>query len=160
MRGCLRWRLILAGRFCGTLNLSCRIICGGGSKKALTEGGLASPDSPAAHTARHDSASEAFSLRKRVFRDNRLPEKKGKSLLQLISITYNDKVLILLSVAALVSLAVSLYQTFSLVEYNATNSSVEWVEGVVIIVAIAIVVLIRSSVEWRRRRCHHRRYVH
>jgi Ca2+-transporting ATPase len=52
---------------------------------------------------------DAFCDRKRIFSDNRLPVKKGKSLLQLIWITYNDKVLILLSVAAAISLAVGLY---------------------------------------------------
>jgi Ca2+-transporting ATPase len=127
-------------------------VTSGGSKKALTEGSLASPDSSAAHAARHDSANEAFSSRKRVFRDNRLPEKKGKSLLQLMWITYNDKVLILLSVAALVSLAVGLYQTFGPVEHDATNPGVEWIEGVAIIVAIAIVVLVGSLNDYQKER--------
>lgn len=125
------------------------------SDKALTEGSAASPastDEQAAHSSRRDSPTDSFSSRKRVFRDNRLPEKKGKSLLQLMWITYNDKVLILLSVAAVISLAVGLYQTFGPVEHDATNPGVEWVEGVAIIVAIAIVVLVGSLNDYQKER--------
>ena len=54
--------------------------------------------------SRKKPPNEQFIDRKRIFKDNRLPEKKGKSLLQLMWITYNDKVLILLSIAAVISL--------------------------------------------------------
>ncbi|KAK3384333.1 hypothetical protein B0T24DRAFT_80829 [Lasiosphaeria ovina] len=94
---------------------------------------------------------EPFSSRKRVFKDNRLPEKKGKSLLQLMWITYNDKILILLSVAAVVSLAVGLYQFFG-TQHSATNPGVEWVEGVAIIVAIVIVVVVGSVNDYQKER--------
>lgn len=125
------------------------------SDKALTEGSSNSPasaDDSGAHSTRHDSATDGFSSRKRVFRDNRLPEKKGKSLLQLMWITYNDKVLILLSAAAVVSLAVGLYQTFGPQEHDATNPGVEWVEGVAIIAAILIVVLVGSLNDFQKER--------
>lgn len=123
-----------------------------GSGKAHTEGAApGSPDSHVAPAAGHDSASDSFSSRKRVFGDNRLPEKKGKSLLQLMWITYNDKVLILLSIAAVVSLAVGLYQTFG-VKHDPTNPSVEWIEGVAIIVAIVIVVLVGSLNDFQKER--------
>ncbi|SPQ26900.1 d61fdb82-817a-4fa9-a541-f6239a72e5b4 [Thermothielavioides terrestris] len=122
------------------------------SDKALTEGlGIVAPDSPTAGPTRRDSANDAFSSRKRVFGDNRLPEKKGKSLLQLMWITYNDKVLILLSIAAVVSLAVGLYQTFGQ-EHDPSNPAVEWVEGVAIVVAIAIVVLVGSLNDYQKER--------
>lgn len=48
--------------------------------------------------------------RERVFGDNRVPERKGKSLLLLMWMAYQDKVLLILSVAAVVSLALGLYQ--------------------------------------------------
>jgi Ca2+-transporting ATPase len=92
---------------------------------------------------------EAFYDRKRVFKDNRLPEKKGKNLLQLMWITYNDKVLILLSIAAAISLAVGLYQTFG-TKHTAENPPIEWVEGVAIIVAIVIVVVVGSLNDWQK----------
>lgn len=45
-----------------------------------------------------------FCDRRKIFRDNRLPEKKSKSLLEIAWTTYNYKVLILLTIAAMVSL--------------------------------------------------------
>jgi Ca2+-transporting ATPase len=89
--------------------------------------------------------------RKRVFNDNRLPVKKGKNILQLMWITYNDKVLILLSIAAAISLAVGLYQTFG-TTHTAENPPIEWVEGVAIIVAIVIVVVVGSLNDWQKER--------
>ncbi|KAI1366925.1 hypothetical protein F5Y08DRAFT_337175 [Xylaria arbuscula] len=123
-----------------------------GSSKLVNEG-LASPDTPVASTANGSPrvSSEGFADRKRVFSDNRLPEKKGKSFLQLVWITYNDKVLILLSVAAIVSLAIGLYQTFGQ-KHTAKNPGVEWIEGVAIIVAIVIVVLVGSLNDWQKER--------
>lgn len=94
---------------------------------------------------------QKFVDRLRVFKDNRLPEKKGKTLLQLMWITYNDKVLILLSIAAVISLAVGLYQTFG-GEHKEGEPKVEWVEGVAIIVAIAIVVIVGSLNDYQKER--------
>ncbi|KAK4198620.1 putative classe IIB calcium-transporting ATPase [Triangularia verruculosa] len=119
----------------------------GSSNKAATEG----TDSHEAAPGRQDSA-DAFSSRRRVFSDNRLPEKKGKNLLQLMWITYNDKVLILLSVAAVVSLAIGLYQTFGQAHDDPTNPGVEWIEGVAIIAAIAIVVIVGSLNDYQKER--------
>lgn len=96
-------------------------------------------------------SDEKFIDRKRIFKDNRLPEKKGKSLLQLMWITYNDKVLILLSIAAAVSLGVGLYQTFGLY-HKPGQPRVEWVEGVAIIVAIVIVVVVGSLNDYQKER--------
>ncbi|KAK6718237.1 hypothetical protein SNK03_001379 [Fusarium graminearum] len=76
-----------------------------------------------------------FYDRKKIFRDNVLPERKSKSLLEIAWTTYNDKVLILLTIAAMVSLALGLYQTFG-GEHEPGEPKVEWVEGVAIIVAI------------------------
>lgn len=76
-----------------------------------------------------------FCDRKKIFRDNRLPDKKTKSLLEIAWTTYNDKVLILLTIAAMISLALGLYQTFG-GEHKKGEPKVEWVEGVAIIVAI------------------------
>ncbi|RSL69222.1 hypothetical protein CEP54_002379 [Fusarium duplospermum] len=104
------------------------------------------------HITHHASSSgESFSDRLRVFKDNRLPEKKGKSLLELMWITYNDKVLILLSIAAVISLAVGLYQTFG-GAHKPGEPKVEWIEGVAIIVAIAIVVIVGSLNDYQKER--------
>ncbi|KAI0966176.1 hypothetical protein F4678DRAFT_302822 [Xylaria arbuscula] len=122
------------------------------SSKLVNEG-VTSPDTPVTRktTDSHHAPDTAFTDRNRVFRDNRLPEKKGKSFLQLVWITYNDKVLILLSVAAVVSLAIGLYQTFGQT-HTADNPGVEWIEGVAIIVAIVIVVFVGSLNDWQKER--------
>jgi Ca2+-transporting ATPase len=111
---------------------------------------------PLVHTdsepAEHVSNSEKkYVERQRVFADNRLPEKKSKSLLQLAWIALQDKVLILLSIAAVISLALGLYQTFGTSHENG-GARVEWVEGVAIIVAITIVVLVGAVNDWQKER--------
>ncbi|KAI0377740.1 calcium-translocating P-type ATPase [Hypomontagnella monticulosa] len=124
------------------------------SPSKLANEGLDSPQTPVARSdthKHHHGSDEQFIDRKRVYGDNRIPEKKGKSFLQLVWITYNDKVLILLSVAAIVSLAVGLYQTFG-GEHENGQPSVEWIEGVAIIVAIVIVVLVGSLNDWQKER--------
>jgi Ca2+-transporting ATPase len=102
-------------------------------------------------SVRRPSPRDIFYDRKRVYKDNRLPVKKGKNLLQLMWITYNDKVLILLSIAAAISLAVGLYQTFG-TQHDAENPPIEWVEGVAIIGAIVIVVVVGSLNDWQKER--------
>lgn len=104
-----------------------------------------------AESRRSTSRQDAFFDRKRIFNDNRLPVKKGKSILQLMWITYNDKVLILLSIAAAVSLAVGLYQTFG-TKHDAEHPKIEWVEGVAIIVAIVVVVVVGSLNDYQKER--------
>ncbi|KAI1373569.1 calcium-translocating P-type ATPase [Hypoxylon crocopeplum] len=123
------------------------------SLSKLANEGLDSPQTPVtrSNTARKHGSDELHFDRKRVYGDNRIPEKKGKSFLQLVWITYNDKVLILLSVAAIVSLAVGLYQTFGGQHENG-QPSVEWIEGVAIIAAIVIVVLVGSLNDWQKER--------
>ncbi|GAB0136531.1 hypothetical protein EsDP_00004830 [Epichloe bromicola] len=118
-------------------------------EKSITEG---SNGGAVAKTTSHKSpGNDAFADRYRVFRDNRLPVKKGKSLLQLMWITYNDKVLILLSIAAVISLAVGLYQTLG-GEHKNGEAKVEWVEGVAIVAAIAIVVIVGSLNDYSKER--------
>ncbi|KAF2473848.1 calcium transporting P-type ATPase-like protein [Lindgomyces ingoldianus] len=96
-------------------------------------------------------SKEAFADRKRVFSDNRLPERKAKSILQLAWMAYNDKVLILLTVAAVISLALGLYQTFGQ-SHAPDTPKVEWIEGVAIMVAIIIVVVVGALNDWQKER--------
>ncbi|KJZ69650.1 hypothetical protein HIM_10966 [Hirsutella minnesotensis 3608] len=91
-----------------------------------------------------------FADRKRVFGENRLPERKSKSFLQLAWVALQDRVLILLSIAAVVSLALGLYQTFGQTHHE--GAKVDWVEGVAIIVAIAIVVIVGALNDWQKER--------
>ncbi|OLN85148.1 Calcium-transporting ATPase 2-like protein 4 [Colletotrichum chlorophyti] len=106
---------------------------------------------PEHHSDHHPKHDNSFADRKRIFKDNRIPEKKGKSLLELMWITYQDKVLMLLTVAAVVSLAIGIYQTVGL-PHKPDEPKVEWVEGVAIVVAIAIVVIVGSLNDYSKER--------
>ncbi|KAF2630934.1 calcium-translocating P-type ATPase [Macroventuria anomochaeta] len=97
------------------------------------------------------SGPNAFADRRRVFSDNRLPEKKPKNIFQLAWMAYNDKVLLLLTGAAVISLALGLYQTFG-VKHDDGKPKVEWIEGVAIIVAIVIVVVVGAANDWQKER--------
>ncbi|KAF8860890.1 putative plasma membrane calcium-transporting ATPase [Acephala macrosclerotiorum] len=96
----------------------------------------------------HDGA---FADRKRVFHDNTLPTKKPLNIFQLMWMAYNDFVLFFLTAAAAVSLAVGFYQAFGTV-HTPSNPPIEWVEGVAILVAIVIIVLVGSISDWEKER--------
>ncbi|KAH8898614.1 calcium-translocating P-type ATPase [Thozetella sp. PMI_491] len=104
-------------------------------------------------TARYDDADDIalIAQRRAVFKDNRLPTKKQTSFLSRVWMAYNDPVLFLLTAAAVVSLAIGLYQTFTTV-HGVDNPPVEWVEGVAIITAIVIIVLVGSINDWEKSR--------
>ncbi|OJI80378.1 hypothetical protein ASPTUDRAFT_193781 [Aspergillus tubingensis CBS 134.48] len=88
---------------------------------------------------------DRFVDRRRVFGINKLPKKKLKSIWELVWIAYNDKVLILLSIAAVVSLAVGIPQ-------SVRGTGVEWVEGAAIVVAIVVVVAVGAANDWQKER--------
>lgn len=96
------------------------------------------------------------SLRKQKFGVNVLPQKKAKSLFHLMWIALQDKVLIILSIAAIISFALGLYETFGQPpEYDEEGKKlpkVEWVEGVAIIVAVIIVVTVGAGNDWQKEK--------
>jgi len=93
----------------------------------------------------------AFADRKRAFQDNTLPTKKLLSIFQLMWMAYNDFVLWFLTAAAAVSLAVGFYQAFG-TPRTPSNPPIEWVEGVAILTAIFIIVLVGSVNDWEKER--------
>jgi Ca2+-transporting ATPase len=125
--------------------------------EAITPSATQSPQKSSpngvAHTDSEPSGAKenAFADRQRVFSDNRLPVRKPKSIFQLAWMAYNDKVLILLTCAAVISLALGLYQTFG-VKHKPGEPAVEWIEGVAIIVAILIVVVVGAANDWQKER--------
>ncbi|KAI1383775.1 plasma membrane calcium-transporting ATPase [Hypoxylon trugodes] len=98
------------------------------------------------------SGSESFSDRIRVFGRNILPAKKPTPIWKLMWNAYNDKVILVLTVAAVVSLALGLYETFGTTPAPGDPPSVDWVEGVAIIIAILIVTLVGSLNDWQKER--------
>lgn len=87
---------------------------------------------------------------------NQLPTKTAKSFFMLCFEAMKDKVLILLTVAAVISLALGLYETFGQAtmyddEHNAMPK-VDWVEGVAIITAVVIVVVVGAGNDYQKER--------
>ena len=105
-----------------------------------------------ASSASSEEESDRYSSRVRVYKDNRLPEKKATSLWKLMWLAYNDKILILLTVAAVISLALGLYETLGQKPAPGEAPSVDWVEGVAICVAIVIVVMVGSFNDWQKEK--------
>ncbi|KAI9270351.1 PMCA-type calcium-translocating P-type ATPase [Phascolomyces articulosus] len=99
--------------------------------------------------------TNAFPQRVNVYGANILPDIKSKSIFQLMWMAFQDKTLILLTVAAIVSLGVGLYEDIAVPEYDAFGNripGVKWVEGVAIIVAVLIVVLVGSVNDFQKER--------
>ncbi|KAJ5497169.1 ATPase P-type K/Mg/Cd/Cu/Zn/Na/Ca/Na/H-transporter [Penicillium fimorum] len=91
----------------------------------------------------------AFVDRRKFFGDNRLPIKPSPSFLSLMWAAYNDHVLFLLTGAAIISLALGLYQTFG-TKHTPNNPPVEWVEGVAILIAIVVITLAGAANDYQK----------
>ncbi|CAK7212506.1 plasma membrane calcium [Sporothrix eucalyptigena] len=101
--------------------------------------------------ARQAAAGALLEDRKHVFGDNFLPTKRQPTFLRLVWMAYNDPVLFLLTGAAAVSLAIGLYQALG-TPHSRGDPGVEWVEGVAILVAVVIIVLVGSINDWEKLR--------
>ncbi|KAI2952848.1 hypothetical protein CBS147321_580 [Aspergillus niger] len=91
-------------------------------------------------------SSTQFQDRIGVFCQNRLPARKSTGFLKLFWQAYNDKIIILLTIAAIVSLSLGIYETTS------EGSGVDWIEGVAICVAILIVTIVTAANDWQKER--------
>lgn len=100
--------------------------------------------------SRPPSDGKPFEDRIRVFGRNTLPPKKATPLWKLVWNAYNDTVLIVLTVAAAISLALGLYETFGAKHPPGSPTPVDWVEGLAICIAIVIVVLVTALNDWQK----------
>ncbi|KAL5526157.1 PMC1 [Sanghuangporus baumii] len=111
-------------------------------------------------TATFSPFSASIEDRQRVYGRNMLPSRKSLTLLQLMWIALKDKVLVLLSAAAIISLALGLFQDFGTPRQTytcgngqiCTRPPVDWVEGVAIMVAVSIVVVFGSLNDYQKER--------
>lgn len=103
-------------------------------------------------SANPNTSSESFADRVRVYKRNVLPARKPTPLWKLMWNAYNDKVLILLTVAAVISLALGLYETFGVHQEPGAPPPVDWVEGVAICVAIIVVTAVASLNDWQKEK--------
>ena len=99
-----------------------------------------------------DDLPGQFRDRKRVFKDNRLPAKKALSIWKLFWNAYNDRILLLLTAAALISLALGVYESVGQPREPGQPQSLDWVEGLAILVAVIIVVLVTGLNDYRREK--------
>ena len=97
-------------------------------------------------------SSMRYSDRIRVFKDNRLPAKKSLSIWELFWIAFNDKVLIILTIAAGISLALGIYEAVGQPRAPGEPQSLDWVEGLAILVAVVIVVLVTGFNDYKREK--------
>ncbi|CDS14494.1 hypothetical protein LRAMOSA06663 [Lichtheimia ramosa] len=88
--------------------------------------------------ARHDT-----------FGSNILPEAKSKSLWQLIVGASDDKTLIMLTVAAVISLVIGVWQDYS-PQHPPNEPRVGWVEGTAILVAVITVILTNAINDYQK----------
>ncbi|KAG6827741.1 hypothetical protein H0H92_010587 [Tricholoma furcatifolium] len=106
---------------------------------------------PGALEPSEDVMTASMDERRRVYGPNIIPSRPIKSLWYLMWLALKDKVLVLLSVAAVIALALGLFQDFG-IKRDPDDPPVDWVEGVAIIVAIAIVVGVGSLNDWQKER--------
>ncbi|RAK81266.1 putative calcium transporting ATPase (Pmc1) [Aspergillus fijiensis CBS 313.89] len=89
---------------------------------------------------------DQFVDRIKVYGRNILPEPPRKSFGRLLWDAYNDKIILLLTAAAVVSLSLGIYEAVS------GQSRVDWIEGVAVCVAIGIVVAATAGNDWQKER--------
>lgn len=92
--------------------------------------------------------------RYKKYGDNKLPDRIPKTLWQLIIEALQDKTMLLLSAAAVVSFALGLYEYFFQPpefdpEGNKINK-VDWIEGVAIMMAVVVVVLVGAVNDYQK----------
>ncbi|KTG31995.1 hypothetical protein cypCar_00024483 [Cyprinus carpio] len=100
--------------------------------------------------------------RKVEFGQNFIPPKKPKTFLQLVWEALQDVTLIILEVAAIVSLGLSFYKPPDAENKNCGNAAagVEdegeaeagWIEGAAILLSVVCVVLVTASMDWAKRK--------
>ncbi|KAI8460792.1 hypothetical protein BY996DRAFT_8463651 [Phakopsora pachyrhizi] len=107
-----------------------------------------------------NSSDPPNQLRAKVFGQNLIPRKPTKSIWSLIWSALQDKVLIVLIIAAVVSLALGIYTTLGTPPKTFTDADgntveepkLDWVEGVAILVAVAIVTLVGSVNDYSKEK--------
>lgn len=104
------------------------------------------PSPPLLHNGLFEHHDKHYADRKRVFGDNRLPQIAQKSFFRLLWIAFNDKLIILLTISATISLAIGIYQSTD----SSGASRVEWVDGVTIVVAILVIIIASAATDWQK----------
>ncbi|OBZ91341.1 Calcium-transporting ATPase 2 [Choanephora cucurbitarum] len=113
------------------------------------EASLDSQTLPDSHTL------EPFSQRKNIFGINKLPPVEKVTLVEIMWQSFQDKTLIMLTISAMISLILGIYEDVYTIEYDALGNKmpgVKWIEGVAIIVAVVLVVIVTSVNDYQKER--------
>lgn len=110
------------------------------------------PLSPEESISPKDEVPYQYHDRKRVFKDNRLPTKKSLSIWRLFWNAFNDRILLILTAAAVVSLVLGVYEAVGQPRKPGEAQSLDWVEGLAIQIAVVIVVLVTGLNDYRREK--------
>lgn len=110
------------------------------------------PIYPPESTSSKIDVSGQYSDRRRIFKDNRLPAKKSLSIWKLFWNAFNDRILLILTAAAIISLALGVYEAVGKKRGPDDPPSLDWVEGLAIEVAVVIVVLVTGLNDYRREK--------
>jgi Ca2+ transporting ATPase len=91
--------------------------------------------------------------RRETFGSNSIPPKPPKTFLQLVWEALQDITLIILEVAAIVSLALSFYQPQQDdLAFNDDETSHGWIEGLAILISVIVVVLVTAFNDYTKER--------
>lgn len=94
--------------------------------------------------------------RYRRFQDNRIPERPPKTFWALAWEAFNDKTMLLLTAAAVVSFVLGLYEALTQPpEYDPDGNKiprVDWIEGIAIMLAVVVVVLVGAVNDYEKEK--------
>lgn len=102
------------------------------------------------------------SIKKRheQYGSNKLPERAPKSFLSLIWEAFNDKTMLLLTTAAIVSFTLGIYEVMTQPpEYDPEGNKitkVDWIEGLAIMMAVVVVVVVSAANDYQKEMQFHR----
>uniref|UniRef100_A0A4W6FHK1 Calcium-transporting ATPase n=1 Tax=Lates calcarifer TaxID=8187 RepID=A0A4W6FHK1_LATCA len=104
-----------------------------------------------------DGNSEDISRRKKEFGQNTIPPKKPKTFLQLVWEALQDVTLIILEVAAVISLGLSFYrppdsECVSCGVEEEGEAEAGWIEGAAILLSVVCVVLVTAFNDWSKEK--------
>ncbi|OMJ17683.1 Calcium-transporting ATPase PAT1 [Smittium culicis] len=98
-----------------------------------------------------ETTKTTFPDRVKAFGVNIYPSSKSKTFFRYALDVLNDKMLILLCFAAVVSLGLGIYQDVRVTGISEEDdNNVHWIEGFSIIIAIAVVVLVSASNDYKK----------
>ncbi|CAI6369427.1 unnamed protein product [Macrosiphum euphorbiae] len=92
--------------------------------------------------------------RKETFSSNTIPTKPAKTFMQLVWEALHDVTLIILEIAALVSLGLSLYTPADEESIDVENNEVKhgWIEGLAILISVVVVVIVTAFNDYTKER--------